>query len=86
MSLDLLNQLEEKVATTINALDKLRQEIDQLKEENADLRAEKQVWEEKLNGLLGKFSELETAAQQTENFSEETPADENEEQRVSSWS
>lgn len=63
MSLELLNQLENKVQTTLESLEMLRLEMDELKQENASLKEEKRVWEDKLGQLLGKFSELEDAAE-----------------------
>lgn len=63
MSLELLNQLEAKVQTTLDSFEILRMEMDELKEENANLRNEKQAWESKLGQLLGRFSELEEVAE-----------------------
>lgn len=62
MSLELLNQLETKVQTTLDSLEILRMEMDELKEENSSLKADKQAWETRLSQLLNKFSELETTA------------------------
>lgn len=56
MSLELLNQLEAKVQTTLEVVEILRLEIDELKQENASLKNDKQAWEDRLNQLLGKFS------------------------------
>ncbi|MFK7160169.1 cell division protein ZapB [Marinospirillum sp. MEB164] len=81
MSLDLLSQLEAKVQTTLDNLDMLRLEMDELKEENAQLKAEKQAWEEKLGLLLGKFSELESTMDEAKDEAE-APA---EESTSSSW-
>lgn len=63
MSLELLNQLENKVQTTLESLEMLRLEMDELKQENTSLKEEKRAWEDKLGQLLGKFSELEDAAE-----------------------
>ena len=60
MSLELLTQLEAKVATTLDSLEILRMEMDELKEENTLLKEEKQAWGTRLGQLLGKFSELES--------------------------
>ncbi len=70
MSLELLNQLEAKVQTTLDSFEMLRMEMDELKEENANLRSEKQAWENRLGQLLNKFTELEAVA--------ETPAQQEE--------
>lgn len=62
MSFELLTQLEAKVATTLDSLEILRMEMDELKEENNLLKEEKQAWGTRLGQLLGKFSELEPEA------------------------
>ncbi len=59
MSLELLNQLENKVQTTLDSLEMLRMEMDELQEENSLLKSEKEAWESRLGQLLNKFSELE---------------------------
>lgn len=55
MSLDLLNELEKRVQSAVSTIEGLKQEIEQLKEENAALTSEKDAWEGRLAGLLGKF-------------------------------
>lgn len=67
MSFELLTQLEAKVATTLDSLEILRMEMDELKEENVALKNEKLAWETRLGQLLGKFSELEPSAATPEN-------------------
>lgn len=67
MSFELLTQLEAKVATTLDSLEILRMEMDELKEENITLKNEKSAWETRLGQLLGKFSELEPSAATPEN-------------------
>ena len=62
MSLELLNQLEAKVQTTLDSLEMLRMEMEELKQENTALRNEKQAWEARLGQLLNKFCELVTMA------------------------
>jgi len=84
MSLDLLNQLEAKVQTTVDALNLLRQEVSELKEENASLKEEKQAWENKLGDLLNKFSSLEASVEETAEEAEAATADET--NQTSRWS
>lgn len=84
MSLDLLNQLEAKVQTTVDALNLLRQEVSELKEENASLKEEKQAWENKLGDLLSKFSSLEASVEETAEEAEAATADET--NQTSRWS
>lgn len=59
MSIELFNQLEQKVANAVESLEMLKMEADELREENARLKQEHQEWERRLNGLLDKFRELE---------------------------
>lgn len=76
MSLELLNQLEAKVQTTLDSFEMLRMEMDELKEENSSLKSEKQAWESRLGQLLSKFSELETSAAPASEPEYETATDE----------
>ncbi|SFH96710.1 cell division protein ZapB [Modicisalibacter xianhensis] len=59
MSIELFNQLEQKVANAVESLEMLKMEADELREENTRLKQEHQEWERRLNGLLEKFRELE---------------------------
>lgn len=59
MSLELLNQLEAKVHTALEALEIMTLELEELRQENTELKSEKQTWEERLSQLLGKFSQLD---------------------------
>lgn len=86
MSLDLLNQLEAKVQTTVDALNLLRQEVNELKEENASLKEEKLAWESKLGELLDKFSHLEASVEETTEEAEAATDDSGHAPQVSSWS
>ncbi len=61
MSIELFNQLEQKVANAVESLEMLKMEADELREENARLKQEHQEWERRLNGLLEKFRELESS-------------------------
>lgn len=81
MSFELLTQLEAKVATTLDSLEILRMEMDELKEENVALKNEKLAWETRLGQLLGKFSELEpsTATTATETKDQDQDDEQNEE-------
>ncbi|HET8791460.1 MAG TPA: cell division protein ZapB [Modicisalibacter sp.] len=59
MSIELFNQLEQKVTNAVESLEMLKMEADELREENARLKQEHQEWERRLSGLLEKFRELE---------------------------
>lgn len=59
MSIELFNQLEQKVNNAVESLEMLKMEAEELREENARLKQEHQEWERRLSGLLDKFRELE---------------------------
>ncbi|SHE65626.1 cell division protein ZapB [Modicisalibacter ilicicola DSM 19980] len=69
MSIELFNQLEQKVTDAVESLEMLRMESEELREENARLKQEHQEWERRLNGLLEKFRELESAESSETSFS-----------------
>lgn len=60
MSSELLNQLEQKVTSAVEALELLKMEAEELREENERLKQERQEWERRLTALLGKFDEVES--------------------------
>ncbi|MBB3191177.1 cell division protein ZapB [Halomonas cerina] len=64
MSTELFNQLEQKVTSAVEALELARMEAEELREENARLKQEREEWERRLEALLGKFDEVDAAAQQ----------------------
>ncbi|RUR34638.1 MULTISPECIES: cell division protein ZapB [Vreelandella] len=55
MSLELFNQLEQKVTDTVEALEMMKLENEELRDENAKLKQEREEWERRLNSLLSKF-------------------------------
>ena len=59
MSSELLNRLEQKVASAVEALELLKMEAEELREENGQLKQEREEWERRLSALLGKFDEVE---------------------------
>lgn len=60
MSLELFNQLEQKVTDTVDALEMMKMENEELRGENATLKQEREEWERRLTGLLNKFDGLES--------------------------
>ncbi|GEN28144.1 hypothetical protein HVA01_17900 [Halovibrio variabilis] len=62
MSLELFNQLEQKVTDTVDALEMMKLENEELRDENAKLKAEREDWERRLNSLLSKFDSLDTSS------------------------
>lgn len=61
MSLELFNQLEQKVTDTVDALEMMKLENEELRGENAKLKEEREEWERRLNGLLSKFDSLDAS-------------------------
>ncbi|PMR71615.1 cell division protein ZapB [Halomonas heilongjiangensis] len=62
MSIELFNRLEQKVASAVEALELLKMEAEELREENSRLKQEREEWERRLGDLLGKFDDVETGA------------------------
>ncbi len=61
MSTELFNRLEQKVASAVEALELLKMEAEELREENARLKQEREEWEHRLSALLDKFEEVEAS-------------------------
>lgn len=59
MSTELFNQLEQKITSTVEALELLKMEAEELREENTRLKQEREDWERRLTSLLGKLDEFE---------------------------
>ncbi|AQU83597.1 MAG: cell division protein ZapB [Halomonas sp.] len=55
MSLELFNQLEQKVTDTVEALEMMKLENEELQSENAQLKQEREEWERRLQSVLSKF-------------------------------
>ena len=62
MSLELFNQLEQKVTDTVDALEMMKLENEELRGENAKLKEEREEWERRLNSLLSKFDSLDASS------------------------
>ncbi|UXZ54545.1 cell division protein ZapB [Halomonas sp. 7T] len=62
MSLELFNQLEQKVTDTVEALEMIKLENEELRDENAQLKQEREEWERRLQGVLGKFDGIEDSS------------------------
>ena len=60
MSLELLNQLEQKVEHTIDIIELLKLQIEELEEENTTLKAEHEKWRHDLVDLISRFDEVDT--------------------------
>ncbi|WP_447554182.1 cell division protein ZapB [Vreelandella sp. EE22] len=55
MSLELFNQLEQKVTDTVEALELMKLENEELRRENDQYKQEHEEWERRLQGVLSKF-------------------------------
>ncbi|WP_404376679.1 cell division protein ZapB [Vreelandella aquamarina] len=62
MSLELFNQLEQKVTDTVEALEMMKLENEELRNENAQLKQEREEWERRLQGVLSKFDGMDTSS------------------------
>ncbi|WP_302139619.1 cell division protein ZapB [Halomonas alkalicola] len=65
MSIELFNRLEQKVTSAVEALELLKMEAEELREENARLKQEREEWERRLTGVLGKLEEIESSEPQS---------------------
>jgi cell division protein ZapB len=59
MSIELFNQLEQKVTSAVEALELMKMEVEELREENTRLKQEREAWGQRLTSLLGKFNEVD---------------------------
>ena len=60
MSNELFNRLEQKVTSAVEALELLKMEAEELREENTRLKQEREEWERRLTGVLSKLDEIES--------------------------
>lgn len=59
MSTELFNQLEQKVTSAVEALELMKMEVEELREENTRLKQDHEAWGQRLSSLLGKLNELD---------------------------
>ncbi|SDN49890.1 cell division protein ZapB [Vreelandella arcis] len=62
MSLELFNQLEQRVTDTVEALEMMKLENETLREENTQLKQDREEWERRLSELLNKFETVDDAS------------------------
>jgi cell division protein ZapB len=62
MSLELFNQLEQKVTDTVEALEMMKLENEELRNENAQLKQEREEWERRLQSVLSKFDGMDDSS------------------------
>lgn len=65
MSIEIFNQLEQKVTSAVEALELMKMEVEELREENTRLKQEQQDWSQRLASLLGKLNEVELEGSDT---------------------
>ena len=69
---DLLSRLESRIRQAVEKIEEYQLEIDELKEQNTVLEAERQEMHDKLALLIDSFEELETAVDESESATEVT--------------
>ncbi|PCF94481.1 cell division protein ZapB [Vreelandella nigrificans] len=62
MSLELFNQLEQKVTDTVEAMEMMKLENEELQSENAQLKQEREEWERRLQSVLSKFDGMDNSS------------------------
>lgn len=65
MSIEIFNQLEQKVTSAVEALELMKMEVEELREENTRLKQEQQDWSQRLSSLLGKLNEVDVEGADT---------------------
>lgn len=68
MTLDLLLQLEQKVAQAIEVIELLRLQVEELEEENHFLKTEQEKWRTDLASIIKRFDQIETTPDQKPRF------------------
>mgnify|MGYP001358505002 FL=1 len=69
---DLLSRLESRIRQAVEKIEEYQLEIDELKEQNTALEAERQEMHDKLALLIDSFEELEAAVDENESSAEIT--------------
>ena len=69
---DLLSRLEYRIRQAVEKIEEYQLEIDELKERNTVLEAERQEMHDKLALLIDSFEELEAAVEESESATEVT--------------
>ena len=69
---ELLSRLESRIRQAVEKIEEYQLEIDELKERNTVLEAERQEMHDKLALLIDSFEELETAVDESESATEVT--------------
>ncbi|WP_027965988.1 cell division protein ZapB [Halomonas halocynthiae] len=59
MSIEIFNQLEQKVTSAVEALELMKMEVEELREENTRLKQAQEDWNQRLTSLLGKLNEVD---------------------------
>lgn len=59
MTPDLLQQLEQKVAHAVEIIELLRLQVEELEEQNINLKADQEKWRHDLMNLLKRFDQID---------------------------
>ncbi|RKR04484.1 cell division protein ZapB [Kushneria sinocarnis] len=59
MSTELFDQLEQRVHNALETIEMQRMELDELRQENEQLKQQQQQWEGRVNSILSRFRELD---------------------------
>lgn len=68
MMSDLILQLEKKVANAVEMIELLRMQVEELEEENINLKAEQEKWKHDLASVIKRFEQVEAAPNQKPRF------------------
>lgn len=69
MIADLLLQLEKKVANAVEVIELLRMQVEELEEENINLKAEQEKWKHDLISVIKRFDQVDVIPNQKPRFS-----------------
>lgn len=69
MIADLLLQLEKKVANAVEVIELLRMQVEELEEENINLKAEQEKWKHDLISVIKRFDQVDVTPNQKPRFS-----------------
>lgn len=68
MITDLLLQLEKKVTNALEVVELLRMEVEELREENINLKAEQEKWKHDLISVIKRFDHVDSSPNQKPRF------------------
>lgn len=78
MLTDLLLQLEKKIANAVEVIELLRMQVEELEEENINLKAEQEKWKHDLISVIKRFDQIDVAPNQKPRFAVKQTVEEEE--------